>query len=317
MSAKVNGYTFADYCIHVLKLRPGTVKLYVALAKRWTREGHRDGRDWLSEQIGSARCKAQTLTVYRAAVMAWCRWQDLEFKTKTEMPRREKWQQEYRQALSEGQLSVFMKELKEAASWMPESVRVVLFLLPYTGMRIGEAVGLRSDSFKRRNGAPGIQPPADAAKGGKLRWIPLLPEADEVLTQWRARARETIAACPTEDGQSTYIFPSPVKRSGQPCQPITTEHVRQQLSRLIATHAAKAKERGTPADQSLERISPHVFRHTFATLLLKRGVGVVEVAELLGHADVRTTARYLHPDAQTLANSVAKLGDLSAPTEGS
>jgi site-specific recombinase XerD len=48
-------------------------------------------------------------------------------------------------------------------------------------------------------------------------------------------------------------------------------------------------------------IMPHTLRHTFATHLTLRGVPIIIVQQLLGHADLKTTMRYLHnhfPDSQ-------------------
>jgi site-specific recombinase XerD len=57
-------------------------------------------------------------------------------------------------------------------------------------------------------------------------------------------------------------------------------------------------------------ITPHKLRHTFATQLIHKGVDVRTVQELLGHADLGTTARYLHSDVRTKLAAVGRLTGL-------
>ena len=56
--------------------------------------------------------------------------------------------------------------------------------------------------------------------------------------------------------------------------------------------------------------TPHSLRATTATLLLKSGVELLEVQELLGHSELETTAKYLHSDTRTKQAAVGKLNGL-------
>jgi site-specific recombinase XerD len=72
---------------------------------------------------------------------------------------------------------------------------------------------------------------------------------------------------------------------------------------MLATTIRKAGLAG-------QGITPHKLRHTFATHLIRSGVDVRTVQELLGHADIQTTARYLHSDTRTKQAAVGKLNGL-------
>ena len=58
-------------------------------------------------------------------------------------------------------------------------------------------------------------------------------------------------------------------------------------------------------------ITPHMFRHATATELLARGAAVDVVKEFLGHASIRSTEAYLHPDADAQRTAVERLGPLT------
>lgn len=59
----------------------------------------------------------------------------------------------------------------------------------------------------------------------------------------------------------------------------------------------------------VRRLSPHCCRHTYATVLEKRGVPLQVIAKLMGHASVETTGVYLHTDMDTLTNAVSVLDE--------
>jgi integrase/recombinase XerD len=61
-------------------------------------------------------------------------------------------------------------------------------------------------------------------------------------------------------------------------------------------------------------ISPHKLRHTFATHLIRGGVDVKTVQELLRHSELETTAKYLHSDTRTKQAAVGRLDGILGTT---
>ena len=84
-----------------------------------------------------------------------------------------------------------------------------------------------------------------------------------------------------------YVFPSLI-RSVDPISKRTKRH------HLDVTVVQKAVRQAVLASGLDKPISPHTFRHTFATQLLQNGYDIRTVQELLGHKDVKTTMIYTH-----------------------
>ncbi|MCU1402693.1 MAG: tyrosine recombinase XerD [Microbacteriaceae bacterium] len=156
--------------------------------------------------------------------------------------------------------------------------RALLELLYATGARISEAVDLNVDDVLSSDGSSG-----DIVrlfgKGGKQRMVPLGSFARSAIDAYLVRARPSLSA----KGSAT-----PALFLGLRGQRVS----RQNAWLIIRARAEKAK-------LGIE-ISPHTFRHSFATHLLAGGADVRVVQELLGHSSVATTQIYTLVTADTL-----------------
>jgi integrase/recombinase XerD len=145
--------------------------------------------------------------------------------------------------------------------------RALLHLLIATGGRISEIIRLRwSDIDVAAAEANTV------GKGDRDRVLLLAPVTLDVLKTLRALSPPK----------------SQVVLAGRGGRPIT----RQTGWRIVAQRAKWAGVRGT--------VSPHAFRHTLATRLLESGAGIRTVQEILGHARVTTTQRYVHVSPERL-----------------
>ena len=147
--------------------------------------------------------------------------------------------------------------------------RLLLGLLLDTGMRIGEALGLRHEDMDIGACQVQVMPRENAngarAKSGRLRVIPCGVPLMRLYADYLNREYLAI--------DCDYVFVN--LWGGQVGRPLCYRAVYDLVVRL--RHA-------TGID-----FSPHSFRHTYATWLLRRGAGVESVKELLGHASVATT----------------------------
>lgn len=145
--------------------------------------------------------------------------------------------------------------------------RAILELLYACGLRVSELTGLDTD----RLDLPGLQVRV-IGKGNRERRVPMGEEARERMHRYLSGPREGWTA-----GHPTAaVF---VSQRGR-------RLARESVWRLVRHWAAVA---GVEA-----RVTPHTFRHSFATHLLEGGADLRVVQTLLGHASISTTQLYTH-----------------------
>lgn len=155
-----------------------------------------------------------------------------------------------------------------------------------TGIREAECSGLNLGSLAGDSGARRIEV---RGKGGKVRPIPVTATLEKVLADY---LRERAALFPKDDldHPSTPLFVDVRGRR------LSVDQIRYLVEKIYVRAGVRAQ---VPAGALV-----HALRHTFATEALEAGADVVELQELLGHASLETTRRYLSATAQGLRHVI-------------
>lgn len=162
----------------------------------------------------------------------------------------------------------------------PEGVRdrAIIEVLYGCGLRISELCNLRisqlylEDKYIRVKG-----------KGSKERLVPIEGVAIDRVREWLV----TRMGCKVKPSEEDYVFVSLTRGS--------------RLSRIslfvyIKDYAERAGIK--------KNISPHTFRHSFATHLLEGGANLRAIQMMLGHEDISTTEIYMHIDKSKLRTEI-------------
>lgn len=157
--------------------------------------------------------------------------------------------------------------------------KALLELLYATGARVSEAVDLNVDDVMSARGEGAADVVRLFGKGGKQRIVPLGSYARAALDTYLVRARPILSA----------------RSKATPALFLGMRGQRMSRQNVWLTIKARAEQ-----SQLGLTVSPHTFRHSFATHLLEGGADVRVVQELLGHSSVATTQLYTLVTADTL-----------------
>jgi len=177
--------------------------------------------------------------------------------------------------------------------------RFLIEFLYSTGCRVGELVALNANDLDLKEGAVKVM-----GKGRKERIVYIGKKARSLATEYLLRKAAYARTLPREDKVTQALFIN--SRGGR----LSSRGVRVALDRLLAKVRLP------------KHVSPHTFRHTFATHILNRGADIRVVQELLGHASLSTTQVYTHLGVDRLkdiyrhAHPHARLGEKVSEERG-
>jgi site-specific recombinase XerD len=251
------------------QLLPSTKAQYNAILAR--AEGA-DTLEWLKARI-HARTPIGTVLPYRAAVKHYLMAEQgyTEDELRLLLPKAKGRPTAFRHALTPDALAIYHAAVDDIC----DPCRTILSLLPKTGLRISEMCNLQTGDVQNVSGVRAL---VFRGKRDKQRVVPLTNSAEKALDAYVEANKPT-----------HWLF------EGQLGNPLTPHAVRKH-TRSIAS-----------LNPELLALSPHVLRHTYATLLVAKGVDLKTIQNLLGHESIETTSRYLHPTVVDLHSAISRL----------
>ena len=156
--------------------------------------------------------------------------------------------------------------------------RAILEVLYSCGLRVSELVELKfSDLFYDEGFVRVI------GKGNKERLVPLSKSVEREIQKYVEKTRSTLKI---KAGNENFIF---LNRRGSKLTRVMIFLIIKDLARKIDLK---------------KKISPHTFRHSFATHLIEGGANLRAIQEMLGHESIITTEIYTHLDQRFLKDAI-------------
>jgi integrase/recombinase XerD len=162
----------------------------------------------------------------------------------------------------------------------PDGVRnkAIIEVLYGCGLRVSELTELRISNLYLD-----IEFIKVTGKGNKERLVPIGGQAVKALQIWRQQVRVHV---PVKKGEEDVVF---LNRRGSR---LSREFIFMMIKQLAEIAGIKKK------------ISPHTFRHSFATHLVEGGADLRAIQEMLGHESITTTEIYTHLDRDYLRSTI-------------
>ena len=162
--------------------------------------------------------------------------------------------------------------------------RAMLEMLYSCGLRVTELISLKMGDLFLGEGYIRVM-----GKGSKQRLVPIGSVAMEWLMQYLEDRREMLKDKGGKGGSEQILFLSNRR----------TKLTRVMIFTIIRKSASDAG--------ITKRVSPHTFRHAFATHLFAGGASIRQVQDMLGHESITTTEIYTHLDPDHLRGAIDKI----------
>ena len=169
-------------------------------------------------------------------------------------------------------------EAPDADSPLGQLDRAILETLYSCGLRVSELIGLRFSRIYAADGYILVE-----GKGRKQRIVPIAPSALAEIERYRDGARADLRVAP---GDEDVVF---LNWRGRHMSRVAVFDIVKQYSAAAGVRKV---------------ISPHTFRHTFATHPLEGGANLRAIQMMLGHESITTTQLYMHVDTQQLREEI-------------
>ncbi|HRG25624.1 MAG TPA: tyrosine-type recombinase/integrase [Chitinophagaceae bacterium] len=161
-----------------------------------------------------------------------------------------------------------------AEDWRSLNRKMLVAIFYATGMRLSELTGLKEGQVDESRGLIKV-----LGKGNKERVIPVSPELMAAIREYQQQKRKEFA------GAADTLL------------------VTEKGKKLYPRYAWALVNEALGEASTLDKKSPHVLRHSFATHLMNHGADLNAVKELLGHSSLAATQVYTH-------NTIGKLKDI-------
>jgi len=234
----------------------------------------RDYLSWIINEGGSLNTRNLRLMALKGYI-GFCAEKNIELatleiqlskvKTKSVLPKTSNW-------LSKEQVKIILEQPSQSKIGIRD--RFIMLFLFSTGVRLSELLNIKTSDLHLNSDYPSVKV---IGKGQKVRRIPIPFDLIDNLTHF-----QDLFGNEEED----YIFSTTIKGVKDKMSPDNVQRICLKygdLSRKIDSTIPK-------------KVTPHLFRHSYAAQMYRLGISLPELAKLLGHADLNSIEIYAETD---------------------